>query len=195
LLRADLLSMELRSLLQTTARAVIVSGRGSLAEQVKRLLEITPAAEPPRAKPRSVSPAEFVAPPPLEFFNGVGGFDRNGCEYVTVLDGDLVTPAPWINVIANPSFGFQVSTEGSGYTWAANSRENQLTARSNDPVSDAPSEAIYVRDQESGDVWTATALPIRNSASRYVKPAATAARRALAGISTACGPHDFRSYR
>ena len=115
-----------------------------------------------------MSPPEFVAPPPLEFFNGIGGFDKDGREYVTILDGDQVTPAPWINVIANPSFGFQVSAEGSGYTWSVNSRENQLTPRSNDPVSDSPSEVIYVRDQDSGDVWTATALPIRNDASRYI---------------------------
>ena len=168
LLRADLLSAEVRSLLQTVARVVIVSRRGSLAEQVKRLQEIAPAAEPPRLAPRSVSPPEFVAPPPLEFFNGIGGFDRDGREYVTILDGDQMTPAPWVNVIANPSFGFQVSAEGSGYTWSVNSRENQLTPRSNDPVSDSPSEAIYVRDQDSGDVWTATALPIRNDASRYI---------------------------
>ena len=168
LLRADLLSLEVRTLLQTVARVVIVSRRGGLAEQVKRLQEIAPAAEPPRLAPRSVSPPEFVAPPRLEFFNGIGGFDRDGREYVTILDGDQVTPAPWVNVIANPSFGFQVSAEGSGYTWSVNSRENQLTPRSNDPVSDSPGEAIYVRDQDSGDVWTATALPIRDDASRYI---------------------------
>ena len=133
LLRADLLSAEVRNLLQTVARVVIVSRRGGLAEQVKRLQEIAPAAEPPRLKPRSVSPPEFVAPPQLEFFNGIGGFDKDGREYVTILDGDQVTPAPWVNVIANPSFGFQVSAEGSGYTWSVNSRENQLTPRSNDP--------------------------------------------------------------
>jgi cyclic beta-1,2-glucan synthetase len=168
LLRADLLSAEVRNLLQTVARVVIVSRRGGLAEQVKRLQEIAPAAEPPRLAPRSVSPPEFVAPPPLEFFNGIGGFDQDGREYVTILDGDQETPAPWVNVIANPSFGFQVSTEGSGYTWSVNSRENQLTPRSNDPVSDSPAEVIYVRDQDSGDVWTPTALPIRNDASRYI---------------------------
>ena len=168
LLRADLLSGEVRNLLQTVARVVIVSRRGTLAEQVKRIQEITPAAEPPRPVPRSVTPSEFVAPPQLEFFNGIGGFDQDGREYVTILDGDQVTPAPWVNVIANPSFGFQVSTEGSGYTWSGNSRENQLTPRSNDPVSDSPGEVIYVRDQDSGDVWTATALPIRNDASRYM---------------------------
>ena len=168
LLRADLLSAEVRSLLQTVARVVIVSRRGSLAEQVKRLQEIAPAAEPPRLAPRSVSPPEFVAPPQLEFFNGIGGFDKDGREYVTILDGDQVTPAPWVNVIANPSFGFQVSAEGSGYAWSVNSRENQLTPRSNDPVSDSPGEAIYLRDQDSGEVWTATALPIRDDASRYI---------------------------
>ena len=160
LLRADLLSAEVRNLLQTVARVVIVSRRGGLAEQVKRLIEIAPAAEPPQLKPRSGSPPEFAAPPQLEFFNGIGGFDKDGREYVTVLDGDQTTPAPWVNVIANPSFGFQVSAEGSGYTWSVNSRENQLTPRSNDPVSDSPGEAIYVRDQDSGEVWTATALPV-----------------------------------
>jgi cyclic beta-1,2-glucan synthetase len=168
LLRADMLSAEVRGVLQTVARVVIVSRRGSLAEQVKRLQELAPAAEPPRLTPRSVAPTEFVAPPPLEFFNGVGGFDRDGREYVTVLDGDQETPAPWLNVIANPSFGFQVSAEGSGYTWSVNSRENQLTPRSNDPVSDSPGECIYVRDEDNGEVWTATALPIRDDASRYI---------------------------
>jgi cyclic beta-1,2-glucan synthetase len=168
LLRGDMLSDEVRNLLQTVARVVIVNRRGSLAEQVKRLQEIATAAEPPRVAPRSVAPAEFVAPPPLEFFNGVGGFDRDGREYVTVLDGDRETPAPWLNVIANPSFGFQVSAEGSGYTWSVNSRENLLTPRSNDPVSDSPGECIYVRDEDNGEVWTATALPIRDDVSRYI---------------------------
>lgn len=168
LLRADLLSAEVRNLLQTVARVVIVSRRGSLAEQVKRLQEVAPVAEPPRLARRSISPPEFATPPQLEFFNGIGGFGENGREYVTILDGDQATPAPWINVIANPSFGFQVSAEGCGYTWSVNSRENQLTPRSNDPVSDTPGECIYVRDEDNGEVWTPTALPIRSDASRYI---------------------------
>ena len=79
-----------------------------------------------------------------------------------------MTPAPWVNVVANPSFGFQVSAEGNGSTWSVNSRENQLTPRSNDPISDSPGEVIYLRDENSGEVWTATALPVRNDASRYI---------------------------
>src|SRR3546814_16358705 len=83
-----------------------------------------------------------MAPRDLEFFNGFGGFDKDGREYVTILDSGHATPAPWINVVANPGFGFQASAEGSGYTWAENSRENQLTPWSNDPVGDPTGEAI-----------------------------------------------------
>ncbi|HKQ97052.1 MAG TPA: phosphorylase, partial [Candidatus Polarisedimenticolia bacterium] len=104
----------------------------------------------------------------LDFWNGLGGFTRDGREYVTVLDAGRWTPAPWINVVANPSFGFQVSESGSGSTWAANSRENKLTPWSNDPVGDAPGEVFYVRDEESGTLWGPTCLPIRDETGPYV---------------------------
>ena len=60
-------------------------------------------------------------------------FPRTGSEYVTVLQADRPTPAPWINVIANPSFGFQCAADGGGYTWFGNSRENQTTGWSKIP--------------------------------------------------------------
>jgi cyclic beta-1,2-glucan synthetase len=104
----------------------------------------------------------------LEFFNGLGGFDADGREYVTILGEGQQTPAPWVNVIANAAFGFQVSADGSGYTWSVNGRENQLTPWSNDPVSDRPGEVIYLRDEDSGALWTPTALPIREEAGSYV---------------------------
>jgi cyclic beta-1,2-glucan synthetase len=104
----------------------------------------------------------------LEFFNGLGGFARDGKEYVTVLGPGQSTPAPWINVIANPAFGFQTGTEGGGYTWSLNSRENQITPWSNDPVSDRLGEAIFLRDDETGDLWSPTAQPIRDPAATYV---------------------------
>src|SRR4030095_10991199 len=87
-----------------------------------------------------------LAPLELEVFNGLGGFAADGREYVTRLREGEQTPAPWINVVANPAFGFQVSESRSRYTWSGNSRMNQLTAWSNDPVSDPPGEAFYVRD-------------------------------------------------
>jgi cyclic beta-1,2-glucan synthetase len=109
------------------------------------------------------------APQDLEFFNGLGGFADNGREYAIVLEQGATTPAPWINVIANPAFGFEVSAEGSGSTWAGNSRENQLTPWSNDPVCDPAGEVLYVRDEASGDVWTATAAPLRDQGNYVIR--------------------------
>lgn len=163
-LRADLMSVDARSLLQSIARVVLVARRGPVASQLARLphsVGLSPIRHP---KP-GVSlpePASASTPPDLEFFNGLGGFDKDGREYVTILDAGRTTPAPWINVIANPTFGFQCSVEGSGYIWAENSRENQLTPWSNDPVGDPSGEAIYIRDEETFDLWSPTALPIRD---------------------------------
>ena len=78
------------------------------------------------------------------------------------------TPLPWINVIANPEFGFQVSADGAGFTWAANSREHPLTPWSNDPVGDPAGQAFYIRDDDDGAVWSPTAAPIRDPAGTYV---------------------------
>jgi cyclic beta-1,2-glucan synthetase len=169
MLRGEQLPAESRTLLQSVARAVLFSRRGSLFEQVKRLEEPRPVvARPPKSTSKSRA-APTVAPRrELEFFNGLGGFANGGREYVTVLGEGQWTPAPWINVIANRSFGFQVSVEGGGYTWAANSQQNQLTPWSNDPVSDRPGEVIYVRDEDDGTLWTPTALPIREETAPYI---------------------------
>lgn len=168
ILRADLVSVEERLLLQTVARAVLLSRNGTLAEQIIRRPRAQAAVTPLVRQPTTKA---ATAPPPgldLEFFNGLGGFAAEGREYVTILGEGQWTPAPWINVIANPSFGFQVSESGAGYTWSMNSRENQLTPWSNDPVSDPPGETIYVRDEDTGEVWSATALPIREETGTYL---------------------------
>ena len=168
ILRADLVPVETRRLLQAVARAVLLSRRGTLAQQVKRLDAIEPVAAPPRRRPPTSRQPELAsARPALEFFNGLGGFAADGREYVTILGEGQWTPAPWINVIANPSFGFQVSVEGAGYTWSINSRENQITPWSNDPVGDRPGEIIYVRDEDTDELWGPTALPIREEIGTY----------------------------
>jgi cyclic beta-1,2-glucan synthetase len=166
-LRADLISAETRNLLLSMARAVLVGRRGTLAEQLDRL-RAAPAASPPRRTPNAEPAQALAAPQKLEFFNGLGGFAADGREYVTILGAGRWLPAPWINVIANASFGFQVGVEGSGYTWSLGSRENQLTPWSNDPVTDRPGEVIYVRDEDGGELWGPTALPIRDEAAPYV---------------------------
>lgn len=169
LLRSDLLSPQDRTLLQQFARVVLLSRRGTLAEQVTRL-QRRRSAPPPLLQSRRVGTRLDVPLPEreLEFFNGLGGFADDGREYVTILGEGLRTPRPWINVIANPSFGFVVSESGSGFTWSLNSHENQLTPWSNDPVTDSSGEMLYIRDDASEEVWSPTALPIRDDPAPYV---------------------------
>src|SRR5207244_11017827 len=116
----------------------------------------------------ALEPGPSVATSELEVFNGVGGFAADGREYRTVLRAGQWTPAPWINVIANPSFGCLVSEAGAGCTWSINSQMNLLTAWSNDPVTDPPSEMFYVRDDDSGELWSSTQLPILEVIGEYV---------------------------
>ena len=168
-LRADLLAAETRSLLAAVARVVLVGQRGSLADQLDRIPEPKEPARPQRERLATYADAQVVLPQPiLELFNGLGGFSDNGREYVTILEPGQSTPAPWINVIANPDFGFHVATGGGGYTWSVNSRENQITPWSNDPVTDRPGEAFYLRDNDTGELWCPTAQPIRDASATYV---------------------------
>ncbi len=169
-LRADLLTSDERLLIQTAARAVLSARDGSLTEQVRRMRrqELRTVYPARRQFPRHPAEEAALEAPPLEFFNGLGGFAEEGREYVIVLGKGQRTPAPWINVIANERFGFQVSESGAGYTWSLNSRENQLTPWSNDPVSDPPGEALYLCDRDSGAIWSPTALPIRVESATYI---------------------------
>lgn len=106
-------------------------------------------------------------PQELAFWNGHGGFALADREYRITLQESACTPLPWVNVVANPRFGFLVSAEGGGYAWSINSQQNPLTPWPNDPVSDAPHEVIYLRDEDSGQVWSACAAPIRVPSATY----------------------------
>jgi cyclic beta-1,2-glucan synthetase len=167
-------------LLQAAARVVLVGDRGTLAAQLDRL-ETIPSLPAPLIPIRARKPWNDVPtrlPDELLFPNGLGGFRPDGREYCVLIQPDArsqknplglmsgdadpppwLPPAPWINVIANPSCGFLISESGSGYTWTGNSQGNRLTPWYNDPVSDPPGEAIYLRDEESGEVWSPTPLP------------------------------------
>ena len=163
--RADQISDADMILLQSVARVVLAGDRGPLARQIERPITIESTA--PALVP-SVAPSPRPAPAPegrrLLFGNGVGGFSPDGREYVVTLSERQYTPCPWINVIASDDFGFLVSESGCACTWSVNSHENRLTPWANDPVSDPPGEAIYLRDEDTGEIWTPTALPIRDAA-------------------------------
>ncbi|HEY8187972.1 MAG TPA: glucoamylase family protein [Pyrinomonadaceae bacterium] len=163
--RAEQIPDEDRILLHAVARAVLVTERGSLEDQLERPEVAEPLPAPFAARlPSQTYPESHVAPPELTFFNGLGGFHQGGREYVTLLGAEQWTPAPWSNIIANKSdFGCQVTETGGGYTWSVNSRENRLTPWSNDAVCDPPGEIVYLRDEDTGTVWSTTPLPIRET--------------------------------
>jgi cyclic beta-1,2-glucan synthetase len=125
-----------------------------------------PAPRPARRKPvrhgaESVSGNRHAA---LAFDNGLGGLAEDG-DYLVYVDGyEQLPPAPWVNVVANARSGFVVSERGAGFSWAENSYFYRLTPWHNDPVSDPSSDVIYLRDEESGEVWSATPAPIDRAA-------------------------------
>ena len=167
-LRTDQLQPANKILFETVAGVILDEKNGTLAEHALRLTLQTVHLPQFTA---SLSPARDPEPTPalqlpsdLLMENGLGGFSRDGREYIIHLKPGQHTPHPWINVIANPQFGFLVSESGFGSTWAENSGENRLTPWRNDPVTDMPSEALYLRDEETGLVWSSDTHACR---SRY----------------------------
>jgi cyclic beta-1,2-glucan synthetase len=156
LLREQEVSVAEKAALAGHARVILSADGRSLDEQVEALRELWSAPPPtllapvPAAiEPGQAEPAGVAAPV-------AGHFDAPSGEYRFELAPGQAPPRPWVNVIANPSFGFQVSEAGSGYTWAVNSRLHQVTAWSNDPVADPASEHWLLQDLDSGDVFSLT---------------------------------------
>jgi len=160
---SDQLPDDDRVLIQAVARVIIADRAGTLEEQVLRRGRLTRQLPPPR-QVRSVEPIRAEAALPardLIYFNGLGGFTPDGREYVIQLPPGTHTPAPWANVIANAQFGTVLTEYGSAYTWFENAHEFRLTPWYNDPVTDACGEAFYIRDEETGYVWSPTPGPVR----------------------------------
>jgi cyclic beta-1,2-glucan synthetase len=173
--RGDQLDPAVRLMLRATARVHVGCDGRTLA----RILETLPPASPvgaphavgasrptdaaviaPEAH-RADTPPESPAQSVLAFDNGIGGMTSEGAYQIRVV-GDSIPPAPWANVIANERGGFLVSERGAGTVWAGSSYFFRLTPWHNDPVSDPPGDTIYLRDDASGELWSATPAPVRS---------------------------------
>lgn len=162
---ADQISAEDRILLQTVARIIVSDTGGELTYQAGKRNIARPVI--PRLIPKQpyfpqvghTEPTRNVAE--LLFYNGQGAFSPDGREYIITTSRGQSTPAPWINVLANPNFGTVISESGQAYTWMENAHEYRLTPWNNDPVSDAAGETFYIRDEESSISWSPAPLPAR----------------------------------
>lgn len=118
-----------------------------------------PAFVPQPSAPLTSSPiASVKLRDDLLWRHRFGGMLPDFDGYSLLVSSRSRPPAPWCNVLANSGFGTLLSDAGSMCTWWGNSSEYRLTPWNNDPVLDKTGEAIYVRDEETGESWSMTPL-------------------------------------
>ncbi len=152
-LRADELSVDELGSLQGLARVSINADGRPLLHHVREWVELHERAFRERSDTSTsvvatMAVAGATAPAP------VGSFAAASGEFRFDVGANLRPARPWINVLSNAAFGAQLSEAGGGYTWAVNSRLNQLTAWSNDPVVDPPSEWFLIQDRRTHEAWS-----------------------------------------
>ena len=162
LLFVDQIGADQTRLLEAVARVVVDDRMGPLNEQLDKALRLPPTL--PRFEPaQSIDDDEDIPslarPDDLLFDNGLGGFSADGREYIIHLEPRDSTPAPWINILSNNDFGTVVTEAGGGFSWAINSGENRISPWTNDAVTDEPSEILYLRDEETAQLWNPTPGP------------------------------------
>ena len=104
----------------------------------------------------------------LKYYNDYGGFSQDGKEYYIRVNKDENVPMPWSHIMANENFGTLVTDSMGGYTWYKNSRLNRITAWSNNPILDVPSEIIYLKDYDTKKAWSLGLNPMPDNNDYYI---------------------------
>ena len=168
--RLEQIAEEDRILLQSAARVVAMDVNGTFEQLVERRQRLS--LPPPRLMPARNAkndPRTSLSPvKDLLMSNGIGGFTRDGREYILSLKPGTSTPLPWVNILANPGFGTVISESGAAYTWAGNCHDFRLTPWMNDAVTDPAGEAFYLRDEDTGKVWSPSTGPMRGDGTYIV---------------------------
>lgn len=165
LLHGDELSEPGRAALMAMARLRLIADGRALSQQMEEIAAWHSQALARRDEQLSgglvqatrdtAAPAASTMRPQFK-----GEFEAGGASYRFELQGEQRPQKPWINVLANPLFGCLVSDTGAGYSWAVNSRLQQLTPWSNDPLSDPGGEGLYLQDLHSHEVWDVGAADV-----------------------------------
>lgn len=189
-LRGDQLPPGERERLEALASVVLSIGGERLDELIAPLLRPEPRlprfTPTPHAAPEPFPTESLSRPTGLILDCGYGGFTPDGSGYVIHLEPGRATPAPWSNVLANERFGVLTTERGIGYAWFENSGEGRLLPWRCDPVLDEPVQVVYMRDEETGNLWSATPAPCPGGSAYTVehRPGRTEWRTRAEGIES-----------
>ncbi|MDP2669198.1 MAG: glucoamylase family protein [bacterium] len=155
--RAEQLSEHERTAMLATATILIDAKKGSLADAVAGLERTHTQSYPSKFESiaKMSSAWHYVRllqkrKDLLAFWNGIGGYDERAKEYVVYSEKGIRAPRPWSHLVAGPYIGFLATDRGMSFTWSRNSYDNKLTVSYNDLLSEFTSEAIYLRDEDTG---------------------------------------------
>lgn len=149
---ASQVSQNQKILLQTTAAMVLNDFEHSLEVQLSKLKAVSSKQGARLVRPKR--PPQAVPPSSGQFFNGIGAFQKDGSEYGTHISMKNLPPRPWVNVIANPWIGTVISERGSAYSWFSNAHEFRISPWFNDMIRDESSEMLYLKDEQTHEVWS-----------------------------------------
>ncbi len=99
-----------------------------------------------------------------KFSTKYGHFSSDGNEYVIT---NFKTPKPWVNVITNGKYGLVISQTGGGFSWDTHSEFNRLNRWHQDLVQDNWGKYFYIKDNQTGEVWSPTWMPVKTDLNFY----------------------------
>ncbi|HEY4496990.1 MAG TPA: glucoamylase family protein [Candidatus Paceibacterota bacterium] len=161
-LKSDLVSDIDKEILLFASRFILDSKSGALSDQISvrngygRTIfgdRLGSGIKPSLDKPNISLDVE------TQLFNGFGGFDSKDGSYVFLTGADDNTPSSWANIVTNDKFGFLMRENGSSFTWSEDSYDNRLTALNRDEYRYGSGEIFYIKDDETGEVWSPTPYP------------------------------------
>ena len=163
-IKSDLISLEDRETLFSVARFIMDSRKGTLSEEANKKFKSVRSNKIQKFTPLlKIRERKYptVTAPDLLFYNSWGGFDKGSKEYVMTISSDHLPKSPWSHVIASEDFGTVVSDSGSAYTWSKDSYDNRISSWTNDAFRYKSGEIIYLRDDDTGEIWNPTPLPVK----------------------------------
>ena len=92
-----------------------------------------------------------------------GFFDEQSREYV-ITNPD--TPAPWANYLGSPEYGAIITVNAGGYSFVRSGAAGRILRYTFNQF-DEPGRYLYLRDEETGDFWSASWKPVGKPLDRY----------------------------